>query len=80
MNVRTLMSRHVQSCSPHDSLETAARLMWEHDIGSVVVVDGHERPVGMITDRDVCMAAYTQGLPLREMLVEKVMSRARLEK
>jgi CBS-domain-containing membrane protein len=28
----------------------------------------------MITDRDVCMAAYTQGRPLREMRVGKVMS------
>jgi CBS domain-containing protein len=48
--------------------------MWDHDIGSVPVVDAERRVVGMITDRDVCMAAYTQGKPLSEIPVANVMS------
>jgi CBS-domain-containing membrane protein len=31
--------------------------------------------VGILTDRDICMAAYTQGRRLREMVVGSAMSR-----
>jgi CBS-domain-containing membrane protein len=37
--------------------------------------NGAARVVGMITDRDVCMAAYTQGRPLADITVGTVMSR-----
>jgi CBS domain-containing protein len=49
--------------------------MWEHDCGCVPVVDGNESPIGMITDRDVCMAALTQSRTLHEMVVESARSR-----
>src|SRR5262245_9473134 len=78
MKVEQLMIRNVESCGPEDSLDTAARIMWERDCGCVpVVVDdgGAARVVGMLTDRDVCMAAYTQGRALREMIVASAMAR-----
>ena len=62
MNVEQLMTKNVKTCTANDTLELAARLMWENDCGSVPVVDDDRRVVGMITDRDVCMAGYTQGL------------------
>jgi CBS domain-containing protein len=75
MRVEQLMTRNVESCGPHDSLDCAARLMWEHDCGVVPVVNGDgAQVVGMLTDRDVCMAAYTQGRPLREIPVSTAMS------
>jgi CBS domain-containing protein len=52
--------------------------MWERDCGVVpVTVPEHdgERVVGMITDRDVCMAAYTQGRALADVPVSIAMSR-----
>jgi len=55
---------HEQSpitCSAEDSLAEAARLMWERDCGSVMVTEPNGRLVGIITDRDICMAAYTRG-------------------
>jgi CBS domain-containing protein len=42
----------------------------------VPVVDEDGRPVGIVTDRDLCMAAYTRGRPLHEMRVESMMSTA----
>jgi CBS domain-containing protein len=45
-------------------LDRAARLMWEYDCGAVPIVDERGHTVGMITDRDICMAAYIQGKPL----------------
>jgi CBS domain-containing protein len=45
-------------------LHRVAQLMWEHDVGIVVVVDAEGRALHVVTDRDVCMGAYTQGMPL----------------
>ena len=74
MRASQLMTKNVASCSPSDSLEQAARLMWEWDVGCVVVVVDRQKPVGIITDRDLAMAAYTRGAPLRDISVESAMS------
>ncbi|MEY4546648.1 MAG: hypothetical protein RL685_2843 [Pseudomonadota bacterium] len=75
LSVRTIMSEDVQSCSAEDSLQRAAQLLWEHDCGSVPVLDADGRLRGMLTDRDISMAAYTKGLPLASIRVHEVMSR-----
>lgn len=75
MKADQLMTRTVGTCSSDDSLERAANLMWEHDLGCLVVIDAEERPVGMITDRDVAMAAYTQGVRLCDTSVATAMAR-----
>lgn len=75
MKTEDLMTRNVAACRPSDSLEQAAHLMWDWDVGCVVVTDGQQKPVGMITDRDVAMAAYTQGAQLRDIRVETAMAR-----
>lgn len=51
-------------CRIGDSLHRVAQLMWEHDVGAVVVLDDAGHPCHIITDRDVCMGAYTQGVAL----------------
>jgi CBS domain-containing protein len=75
MRVKDLMTRDVQRCRPEHSLAAAAKLMWDHDCGCVPVVGDDERVVGMLTDRDVCMAAFINGRPLHELLVDQAMSR-----
>ena len=74
MKVKAIMTAHPHSCSPQDSLVTAAQMMWDADCGSVAVVDDSRRVVGMITDRDICMAALHSGQPLRACTVESVMT------
>jgi CBS domain-containing protein len=74
MKIEEVMSREVKTCRANDSLVRAAQLMWEHDIGCVPVVDDGAAAIGMITDRDICMAAYTQGRRLDEITVGSVMS------
>jgi CBS domain-containing protein len=76
MKVGELMTHPVHTCSPDDTLHTAARLMWEHDCGSIPVVDRDGRVIAMLTDRDICMAAYTQGRPLSSVQVRSAMSRS----
>jgi CBS domain-containing protein len=75
MFISDIMVRNPHTCSPDDSLNTAAELMWEHDCGCLPVVDANSKVVGMITDRDICMAAYTQGVPLGASTVATAMSR-----
>jgi CBS domain-containing protein len=58
-----------------DSLATAAQFMWEHDCGCVPVLNEHGLVVGMITDRDICMAAFFQGIPITGIKASAVMSR-----
>jgi CBS-domain-containing membrane protein len=69
------MTQSVRTCSPQDTLDVAARAMWEGDCGTVPVVDDSRRVVGMLTDRDICMAAYTQGKPLAAIPVASAMAK-----
>jgi CBS domain-containing protein len=75
MKVEQIMNRAVKSCRPLDSLSAAAQIMWDEPCGAVPVVDDQGKPVGFLTDRDVCMAAYTQGKPLEQLRVESAMAR-----
>ena len=73
--VSELMTSEVEACRPDDNLETAARMMWNGDIGVVPVIDDQRRVLGIVTDRDIAMAAYTQGKPLRDLPVDVAMAR-----
>jgi CBS-domain-containing membrane protein len=76
MRVEKIMSRQVTTCAPHDSLEHAASLMWNDDCGCLPVVSaGGPGVEGVITDRDICMAALFQGRALRDMRVEEAMAK-----
>ena len=73
-SVRAIMSAHVKACRPDDSLSEAAQLMWNSDCGALPVVVTVQ-VVGMITDRDICMATFTQGKAPSELLVNGAMSK-----
>jgi CBS domain-containing protein len=75
MKVERIMRHDVKTCHPQDSLNNAAQIMWEDSCGAVPVVDEQFRPVGLLTDRDICMAAYTQGGALHALRVEGAMAR-----
>ncbi|MCK6588758.1 MAG: CBS domain-containing protein [Polyangiaceae bacterium] len=74
MNVGELMTRSVRTCMPTDMLSCAARAMWEGDCGCVPIVDTNSFVMAMLTDRDICMAAYLQGKPLHEIPICSAMS------
>lgn len=75
MIVERIMTRQVASCGPDDTLEQAARLMFDNDCGFVPVVGSDGHVVGVLTDRDACMAAYTKAQPLSGIKTGDVMSR-----
>lgn len=76
MKVSELMTHNVQSCSLDATAADAARAMWDFDIGCVPVVDAGGTVIGMVTDRDVCMGAYTQGKPPGAIPITEIMSTA----
>ena len=71
MRVDQVMSPHVRTCRPEDSLEQAAQLMWDYDCGCVAVCapEGNNQLVGMLTDRDICMCALFKARPLAQIKV-----------
>ena len=60
MKVKDLMTTEVKRCSPETNLAAAARIMWEGDCGVIPVTDEYDHVVGVITDRDICIAAATR--------------------
>jgi len=74
MRVRELMSQPVVSCRVGDTADRAAMLMWDRDCGAIPVVGDDGRVAGIITDRDICMAALFQGRPLREIRIAEAMT------
>ena len=75
MLVKEIMSQPVISCQVDDHANVAAQRMWENDFGVVPVLDENGRVIAMLTDRDICMAAYTQGKALDQIVVRSVMSK-----
>lgn len=56
MRVQDVMTSPAHSCTPDASLAAAALAMQEYGCGALPVLDNAGRPVGILTDRDVCMA------------------------
>jgi CBS domain-containing protein len=75
MKVQDVMTRSPLTCFIQDPLHIAAQRLWERDCGCLPVVDPDQRPIAMITDRDICMAAFTTGKPLHELQVGQAMSK-----
>lgn len=76
MKVEKAMTRDVWACQPEEAATAAARVMWERDCGCVPVVDPMGHAIGMVTDRDLCMASYLRGAQLSDLTIDSVMSRA----
>jgi CBS domain-containing protein len=75
MKVEKLMHGEVGACRADDKGSLAAKIMWERDCGCVPVLDQSSHVIGMVTDRDLCMASYTQGKSLRDIPVRSAMSK-----
>jgi len=74
MNIADLCTRDLRSCRPETNLAEVVSILWERDCGAVPVLDGNGRFVGVITDRDVCVAVGTRGRLASEIAVKDVMS------
>lgn len=75
MRVKDVMTTSVACVHANESLSEAARIMWDCDCGSVPVKEeGSERIVGMITDRDICMATWSRSCAPSAIGISDVMA------
>lgn len=77
MRIDQIMTKQAKWCTPDDTLDRAAQLMWNSDCGCLPVcaTDGVNRVIGVVTDRDICMSALFQGKALHELRVANAMAR-----
>jgi len=76
MKVSECMSPDVETVTPEQPIQEAARFMLRDDAGSMPVCDG-DRLVGMITDRDIAVRAIAEGrgpdTPVRDAMTDEVL-------
>lgn len=78
MSVGRICTRVVATASPDESVRTLADRMAEHNVGTVVVVE-NEKPVGIVTDRDLAVRVVAAGLdaettPADDIMTEEIRS------
>lgn len=78
MQVRDIMTPNPASCTPEDPAQRAALVMRNLDVGAVPIVDNEmdRRPVGIVTDRDLCSGVVAHGLDPKTALLGDHMTRA----
>jgi CBS domain-containing protein len=74
MTVKEVMNTAVATCAPDADLTSVVDAMRKHDCGFVPVVDRHGIVVGVVTDRDVCLAGGTKHRSLARVSVKETMS------
>ena len=73
MKVKELMAVDVEVLDPGATVEEAAYLMSDADVGALPVVED-EKVVGMLTDRDIVVRAVAEGLDPADTKVEDIMT------
>ena len=74
MRVAEIMSRGVEFCAPSASVQEAAELMGEIDVGALPVGDAAHLD-GVVTDRDILFRVVARGLDPASTAVRAVASR-----
>lgn len=73
MKAKNIMSKQITSLNPDDSIEKAAQLMKQCDIGSIPVCD-REKVIGIVTDRDIVLRSTAEGRDGKQQKVKDIMS------
>src|SRR5262249_58928918 len=75
MKVKELMSTDVKTSRENTDLSTVTKLMWDGDCGIIPIVNDDRQVIGVVTDRDICIAAATRSTDPAGLRVQDVMSR-----
>ena len=74
MKVKEIMTPDAKAIWLTESLADAAKLMWENDCGVLPIIKDGQKVIGMITDRDICMAVVMRDTHPSSVSVEEVMT------
>lgn len=72
MKVEEIMTRDVKVCSPDTNLAAATEILWRNNCGSLAVSDTDGKLLGVITDRDICIALGTRNWRASDLAVRDV--------
>ena len=77
MKVRDVMTPNPVCCEPTDSAQSVAAHLRDHNVGSMPVVSDKQSGVlvGMITDRDLCLAVIAGGQDPKSTTIDKIFTR-----
>ena len=70
MQLRDIMTRAVVTAGLDTDVLGVARLMRDHNVGSVVLCDPEGEPAAMVTDRDLAVRALAEDRPTSEPIRE----------
>ena len=73
MNIKQIMTSNPTTCRTDTNLAAVTQKMWDHDCGFVPVVDDAGQIVGVITDRDICIACATRRRLPEQLTAGEVM-------
>ena len=71
MKVQDVMTKDVLFCSPTDNPAAAAERMMQKDCGIIPIVTEEKKVIGVITDRDICLAYARRGAKLAAFNLEE---------
>ena len=72
--VKDIMTVPVVSVYKNENLETVAKLMGEEELGSIIVTDKKNQPLGLITERDIVARVTSRNLLPSKVKAKDVMS------
>ena len=73
MSLERMCKKDVITVSPEASLLEVARLMRAHHVGSVIVVN-EDRPIGILTDRDIIIKAVAEDKDPKTLRAYEIMT------
>jgi CBS domain-containing protein len=74
MKVNEVMTKSPAYCSTDTNLGAAAEIMWKRNCGFLPVVSPQQNVVGVITDRDMCIAMATRNRLPGQVTVQEISS------
>lgn len=74
MKVEDLMTTNPTCCKADTALQEVARKMVEHDCGEIPVLDSSGKPLGVVTDRDICCRTVAEGKNPLDMKARDIMT------
>lgn len=74
MKVADVMTKPPAYCNTQTNLAAAVEILWRNNCGILPIVNSQEKVIGLITDRDICVALGTRNRLPSEITVSEVVS------
>jgi len=72
LTIKDAMTKQTVTCRPETNLAAASALMWESDCEALPVLADTGELVGILTDRDICIALGTRDIRASELTAREV--------